>query len=156
MAGTLILPLEETLIEQALSNLDKKRAGIPETFADGVLRGIDSEALGMSERYDRLAGYSGATIVAYPDETEERVTLGSRVTIERPGRTSVLDIVGCPSVHDATGAVKPASLGAVLVEAIIGKRVGEAVQARSNGSSGEARIVAIDQLAMSNADIQTR
>jgi len=148
MAGEFILPVEESLIEEEMRALNGKRAAILGSLGGGALRGIDGEALGVSERYKSLAVHLRGTIVEYPEVTEERVTLGSRVTVVDSSRIYTVDIVGCPSVHDSSDGIRPASLEAALVQGIIGKRAGETALFQPNGSQRQAEIAAIDQLAV--------
>lgn len=150
MAGEFILPVEQSLIEEEMRALDGKKAAILGSLGGGALRGIDGEALGVSERYKSLGVHLRGTVVEYPADTEERVTLGSRVTVVGVSKTYTVDIVGCPAVHDSSDGIRPASLEAALVQGIIGKRAGEIAlfQPKPNGSQRQAGIAAIDQLAV--------
>ena len=102
---------------------------------------------------DRLHGI----IVEYPEDKEERVTLGTRVTINNGERESQLDIIGFAAIHDKkSNSATPASLEAPIIRGILGKIAGEMAVMSLGSRSREIAIVKIDQQALRLKDEGTR
>lgn len=119
---------------------------------DGAFRATDSEARVVSERMEAVAQFLGAVVVDYPDESEERATLGSRVTIKNGTVVYPVDIIGFRSGYpdDVVDPVTEEVVSAVTVDSPIGKvLLGESVGASVTYSQGSRKssveIVSIDQ-----------
>lgn len=168
LAGSVILPLEVGLIEERMSGIDERKAGIAQERAaiaeqsgdnwhDGAFRESDREVLQVEAEYNKLSDRLHSIIVDYPEDGDEQVTLGSRVTINNGGTESKLDIVGFASIHDKkANGVMPASLEAPIIQSILGKYAGEMAVLKIGGSTRDVAIVEIDQQALRLRDENAR
>lgn len=135
-----------TLIEH------KKDVSGGDDWHDGAFRATDSEARVVSERMEAVAQFLGAIVVDYPAETEERATLGSRVTVKNGSFVYPVDIVGFRAGYPdgVVDAATEEEVSGITVDSPIGKVVmGATVGALLNYSQGSRRmtieVVGIDQ-----------
>jgi transcription elongation GreA/GreB family factor len=147
-----ILPFESSLIEPRIQAVTVKREDIIRERADaplGMLGASDFELDGANEERRKLEDLLYRTVVGYPEPTEERVTLGSLVSIVKDAREATLAIVGFSGLHDGpVGGARPVSPEAPLIKQLIGQRAGETALIGINGASREVQVTAVDQLAI--------
>jgi transcription elongation GreA/GreB family factor len=167
MAGGVILPFEAQLIEVRLGGLNDKRMLLAkdraeiadqsgDSWHDGAFNENDRDVLALDREQASLRERQQGIVVDYPEEDEERVTLGSRVSIVNGGKTNHLDIVGFAAVHEKVpGAPVPASLEAPLVQQILGKRLGEAAMLNLGGRTRPIEIALVDQSSIRQSHVGT-
>jgi transcription elongation GreA/GreB family factor len=159
-----LLPHESAAVEAAMEALrkaevknveEKMKVSGGDDWHDGAFRATDNEARVISERKQAIAPFIGAAIIAYPEESETRVTLGSRVRITQAGSTFPVDIVGFiggypegiidAETNEEIAGMSPESL---LAKAVIGKRAGDTSSFRNGDQVTELIIGTIDQSAI--------
>ena len=168
VASQVILPIDEHLIEVGLEDLQQEKARIAreradineqsgDSWHDGALDDNDKEVRRVNGEIAKLSDKLNGVHVDYPDESEERVSLGSSVSIKNNGKQSILEIVGFAPLHDLQGnGVKAASLEAPVVQQILGKKVGEIALLRHGGRPREIEIIEIEQRAVMQRDEESR
>lgn len=122
---------------------------------DGAFRATDNEAKIISARSAAIAPFLGAVAVAYPDESETRVTLGSRTTINQNGYSFPVDLVGFRNAYprevieqESSEEVTAVSPESPLGGAILGKEVGQEAEYVNNGRRMKVVIERINQTAV--------
>lgn len=160
LVAHVILPFEVVLIGNRISHIEQRkneialeRAAIAEqsgdSWHDGAFRESDKEVLHVEGEERRLKDRLKSSVVQYPDDSETRATLGSRIVLRNGAKDTRIDIVGFSAIHDKKSAdAMPASLDAPVVQQIIGKMTGEVTTLNVGGSSRELEIIAIDQNAL--------
>ena len=107
---------------------------------------IESEYTNL--RIGEVASYLGALVVDYPALSEERVTLGSRVTVFEDDERMIVDIVGFNKLYKSSitnensEEVLPISVDSPLAVAIVGESIGSTKLLRSGIN---VSIIDIDQ-----------
>jgi len=169
LAGTLInglLPIDEYFIsarfaeyEERFQQLVAEKTIVAEqsgdNWHDGAFRATDSEANSLAQLVTSLNRALAFPRVGYPDESQERVTLGSRVELRNANsRPYLLDIVGVSVIYDrATKEQEVASLESPIAKAVVGKCVGDiALMQRNNRQGVEVAILSLDQTALRAMD----
>ena len=119
---------------------------------DGAFRATDNAAKIVTEGMATISPYLHAPVVEYPDESETRVTLGSRAAIHQNGYAFPVDVIGFRSAYpdnvidpesneEVTGTTPDSPLG----KAILGQEVGAEVSYRNGERTFTARIERINQ-----------
>lgn len=154
-----ILPQEVLLIEKRLGELARQQAHLVkektevtggDDWHDGAFRATDNEAKILAEQAGNLSSQLKSTVVEHPEPTEERVTLGSRVTLDQSGDTYDVEIVGVTTLHEVEDGedVLPCSIESPIARGVIGKKMGEIAIVNIGGHRQEIRIVKVDQDSM--------
>jgi transcription elongation factor GreA len=105
-------------------------------LAKGRLRGINQRILDIEDLLSR------AEIIAPPPDND-RVGLGSFVTITSAGKTKTYQILGSAETNPLTGII---SHNSPLGAALIGKKVGDSVTVQLTDQSKEYKIIKIGRL----------
>lgn len=160
-----ILPHEVELINAAIAkqqgnydNVIQQKMDVSggDDWHDGAFRATDNEALVIAGQMRVIGPFVTAKIVGYPDVDEERVTLGSRLTIIQNGISYPTDVVGfLPGYPDnitddilgeEVTAFSPKS---PIAKAIMGSREGESgTFLNGQGDQVTVTIGRVDQLAV--------
>jgi transcription elongation GreA/GreB family factor len=122
---------------------------------DGAFRATDNEARIISQQMSSIAPFIGAMVVEYPELSEQRATLGSRLTIVQNNFTYPVDIVGFRAGYpedvtdDETGEdVVGMSPESPLARLLIGGEVDNEFTFNSDGRAMPVKILRVDQLAV--------
>lgn len=135
---------------------DKVSVSGGDDWHDGAFRATDSAANIVSRTLSSIAPFKEAALVEYPDSDEERVTLGSRVSLTQNGFTELVDVVGFrkgypknvidPNTNDEVSGISPES---PMGYALLGKIAGSEVAYQGEGRSMLVTINRVDQTAVS-------
>lgn len=164
LPGYVLLPHEGAAVDravakqsQAFEEVVKQKIEVSggDDWHDGAFRATDNEAKIVSQQMSAIAPFIGAVVVEYPDVSETRATLGSRLTIVQNGFTYPADIVGFRAgypeniIDEQTGeevvAISPES---PLARSVIGMRAGEDTIFSNGGRDMNITVATIDQLAV--------
>lgn len=159
-----LLPHEGAAVDRAVAKQKKAYDEIVkqkievtggDDWHDGAFRATDNEAKIVSQRMSAIAPFLGAAVVEYPDLSETRATLGSRLTIVQNDFSYPADIVGFrigypeDTLDEETGdevvAMSPES---PLAQAVIGMSEGEDTVFSNAGREMSITVARIDQLAV--------
>lgn len=122
---------------------------------DGAFRATDNEAKIVSQQMSAISPYIGAPIVGYPNESEKRATLGSRLVVSQNGFVYPVDIIGFragypegvtePGYDDEVVGMSPES---PLAKTLLGQCVGFEAQIEMAGRPMKVTIEHINQIAV--------
>lgn len=154
-----ILPQEVALVEKKLAYLAGEQARIiqekvevtgGDDWHDGAFRATDNEAKIVVEQAGKLGEYLRSTIIEYPEPSETRVTLGSRVTLNQDGDVFDVEIVGVPLLHepDDFDEVLACSIESPMAKGIIGKEIGYIALLKIGNREQHIELIKVDQEAM--------
>lgn len=104
-------------------------------------------------KIDKVGKMIGALVVGYPDVTEARATIGSRVSVIGDGEAFRVDIVGCRDLYPDSDDVEVVDLDSPLAIAILGKT--STNQSIEFGRGSKVEITNIDQVAFCDRAIQS-
>lgn len=131
---------------------------------DGAFRATDNQAKIIATRMSAIKPYLHAPTVDYPLETEERVTLGSRIVVSQNGYEFPVDIVGFREGHPEDlsidgyeDEVLPMSMESPLAKALLGLKEGDETTYQGGGKELTARLILIDQIGIKDyfmADVE--
>lgn len=158
---SVILPKERLQLEKRLIELTGEQAQIVsnkvevaggDDWHDGAFRATDNAAKIVVAQAGKLGSYLKSTIVGYPDPSERRATLGSRVTLDQSGERFTVDIVGVPLVYepDESGAVTACSIESLMAKGIVGQQVGHVALLHVGVRDLQTEVIAVDQEAIKN------
>ncbi len=129
---------------------------------DGAFTATDNQAKIVGDRMSAIRPFESAPTVNYPDKSELRVTLGSRVIVDQSGYKFPVDLVGFREGHPEDlqvegyeDAVTPMSPQSPLARSIIGLTLGQERSYERGQRRLSARVILIDQVAIKNHFVVT-
>lgn len=162
--GPVLLPHERAFVEQMeRDNVAKYERIVKDKISvtggddwhDGAFRATDNEANRLAERQEVIVPYMTAQVVSYPEASEQRVTLGSRVQITQNSYTFPVDIVGFRQGYPANVIDAETNEEVVgmtpespLAQVLLGKVQGEEVTYQNGERTLRATIERINQTAV--------
>lgn len=152
-----ILVTERYLIDNRLNDLAEAQKKIVQekkdvaeqsgdNWHDGAFIATDNAANAVQSQAAAMFKARMSTVVQLPAETEQRVTIGSTVTVKQSGLPYKLMIVGMASLYHLNNDIEVCSVLAPLARAIIGTQCGESVIVNLNKKEQTIDIIDVDQL----------
>jgi transcription elongation GreA/GreB family factor len=151
-----ILPHEGMLARAALAGLDERQQALVEEkiavtggddWHDGAFRETDKAAIIIGTQASELGAILRAQVFAYPEETEDRVTLGSTVRVSQKGSEYEVQLVGAVGVYDKTAeaAFDRVSIKTPIAIALLGRKAGETAMLYVGGRESKLEVLEVDQ-----------
>jgi len=166
MPTNVLLPHEGRLVDNAVATqrgiynrLIEAKIDVTggDDWHDGAFRATDNDAKIVSQQMSSIAPYIGAPIVGYPDISEARATIGSRIVVSQGEYTYPIDIVGFRSgypsdvkAEEFDDEVVGMSPDSPLARVLLGNVVGFSTDFEAGGRSMKVSIERIDQSAIMN------